>query len=93
MAPTTDLAELRSALLALADPESAAFLQRFFKTGPGQYGEGDQFLGIRVPQLRALVRSGRELALEDVLELLRSPWYERERQALTLMEIRTQPRG
>ena len=48
------LAELRHKLISLTNPEDAMFLQRFFKTGPGQYGEGDLFRGIRVPVLRRL---------------------------------------
>ena len=48
------LTELQHKLIALTNPEDATFLQRFFKTGPGQYGEGDLFRGIRVPVLRRL---------------------------------------
>ena len=49
--------EIQSHLQALADPERANISQWFFKTGPGQYGEGDIFLGIRVPELRTMCRS------------------------------------
>jgi len=85
MEPVTDLADLRRELQALADPETAEFLQRFFRTGPGGYGEGDRFLGIRVPRLRALIRPARPLPLYAVLELLRSPWHEERLLALLLL--------
>lgn len=79
------LKEVERALHALANARDAAFLQRFFKTAPGEYGEGDQFLGIRVPQLRHLARRFRELPHEQVLTLLRSPWHEHRLLALLLL--------
>lgn len=79
------LPDVRRKLRTLADPESAASHQRFFKTGPGQYGEGDRFLGIRVPQIRALIRPSRDLSEEAVLELLRSQWHEERLLALFLL--------
>jgi 3-methyladenine DNA glycosylase AlkD len=79
------LADLRRELLASADPAKAEGLQRFFKTGPGQYGEGDRFLGVRVPQLRRVARSYRTLDREFVLELLRSPWHEERLLALLIL--------
>ena len=82
---TASLAEVERELHALANRDDAAFLQRFFKTGEGQYGEGDRFLGIRVPQVRALVRRHRSLAHEHVLKLLRSPWHEQRLLALLLL--------
>ncbi len=85
MRPLNDLDSVRSELAELADPEAAAFLQRFFKTGPGQYGEGDRFLGIRVPRLRALVARTRGLPMDDVLALLRSPWHEERLLALLIL--------
>src|SRR5512141_3189197 len=63
-------------LTALADPEAARFAQRFFKTGPGQYGEGDVFLGIRVPVVRGCARDYRGMDLAVSLGLLESPYHE-----------------
>lgn len=77
------LRELRREVAALADPERAEGVARFFKTGKGEYGEGDKFLGLYVPQLRALERSARTLSLADLLELLHSKWHEQ--RALALM--------
>ena len=79
------LADVERALHALANKRTAEILQRFFKTGPGEYGEGDRFLGIRVPQLRTLVRRFRFLAHEHVLNLLHSPWHEQRLLALLLL--------
>jgi len=60
----------------MGDPESAAHSQRFFKTGKGEYAEGDNFLGIRVPDLRRCAKEFREISLEDALKLLRSELHE-----------------
>ncbi len=69
-----------------ADPEQAAHLMRFFKTGPGQYGEGDRFLGLKVPITRALVKPYRgRLALDDFAALLESEWHEVRLGTLLLM--------
>ncbi len=78
-------AQALAALQELADPGQAAHAQRFFRTGPGEYGAGDVFLGIRVPELRALARRFRQMSLEDSLELLRSPLHEARFLALVLM--------
>lgn len=51
-------------------------LMSFFKTGKGEYGEGDQFLGIKVPQTRAVARFAHELRLPEIKKLLDSPWHE-----------------
>lgn len=74
---------------ALADLGQAAHLMRFFKTGPGQYGEGDRFLGLRVPQTRALVKEYNARATrDDVKALAASPWHEERLAAfLLLIEI------
>ena len=83
---------VRSELKRLEDRDRAAFLERFFKTGPGEYGEGDTFLGIRVPQLRALVRRCAGIDLGRVETLLHSPAHEERLLALLLM-VRDYGRG
>jgi 3-methyladenine DNA glycosylase AlkD len=81
----TTLGDLRRDLRAEADAEDAVNLQRFFKTGPGQYGEGDRFLGLRVPALRRLARTYRSLPASDALVLLQSEWHEERLLGLLLM--------
>lgn len=83
--PADTLTELERELHSLADPDGAATLQQFFRTGPGQYGEGDRFLGIRVPHLRALARRYRSLPRDQSLRLLRSPWHEARLLALLIL--------
>lgn len=88
--PVPDAARAIAAeLRALADPARAKSLRRFFKTGPGEYGEGDRFLGLTVPQVRAVVRAHRGAALADALvaapALLRSEWHEERLAALLLL--------
>lgn len=68
-------AAARAALRAEADPARARVLLRFFKTGKGEYGEGDRFLGLTVPQTRAVLR-GCALTLRQWELLLQSPWHE-----------------
>lgn len=63
-------------LRAIGDPADAKFLLRFFRTGPGEYGEGDRFLGIRVPATRAVARELRGMPLDQVEQLLHSEWHE-----------------
>lgn len=69
----------------LGDEKIAAHSRRFFKTGRGEYGEGDLFLGIRVPALRHCAGEYRELSLEDTLELLKSPFHEARLLALLML--------
>ena len=76
------LAEVRAELRQQATPQQAAIARRFFKTGPGEYGEGDQFLGLKVPQIRALVRPCDTLRETAVLALLHSDMHEERMLAL-----------
>ncbi|MBG8552266.1 DNA alkylation repair protein [Hymenobacter guriensis] len=76
MATTLTASDLLTRIHALADPARAAAVARFFKTGPGQYGEGDQFLGLPMPQQRQLAREFRSLALPEVEQLLQNPWHD-----------------
>jgi 3-methyladenine DNA glycosylase AlkD len=77
--------QIKSDLQKLASKEDARFLQRFFKTGKGQYGEGDKFLGIRVPMLRKLAKQYSALSVDDALRLLRSEYHEERMSALIIM--------
>ena len=73
-------------LRLLANPRDAENCRRFFKTGPGEYGEGDVFLGIRVPVLRKFVREIRDdVSLETASELLQGKFHEARLLALMLM--------
>jgi 3-methyladenine DNA glycosylase AlkD len=74
-------------LKALENKTAAAHAQRFFKTGPGQYGEGDTFLGIKVPVLRKLTKEHRDVALDEAIELLQSPFHEVRLTALLIMVL------
>ncbi len=59
-----------------ADPEKAKMLLRFFKTGPGEYAEGDRFLGVVVPVQRELVKKYSSLTQKEIFKLVRSPIHE-----------------
>lgn len=63
-------------MCSLQDNAQRAHLMRFFRTAPGQYGEGDQFLGIRVPQTRAVARRYAQLPLDQLPTLLTNPYHE-----------------
>jgi len=68
---------LMSAMMAHADPSQVEGLSRFFKTGPGQYGEGDKFLGIKVPVTRAVVKDcWREVGFPELEECITSEYHE-----------------
>jgi len=70
---------------ALAAPKRATALRGYFKTGPGEYGEGDQFIGLTVPQVRGLVRRFRPAGDDAISALLRSPIHEERLLALLLL--------
>jgi 3-methyladenine DNA glycosylase AlkD len=82
------LSELRTMLNVSANLEQAKLLQRFFKTGPGEYGEGDIFLGLKVPALRSIARQHLELTLNELQQLIISPVHEERMAALMILVIR-----
>src|SRR4051812_5130349 len=77
--------QLRSELEKLANPDLALFAQRFFRTGPGEYGDGDTFRGIRVPELRKLVSKCAVLPLNETKNLLKSEFHEDRLLALLIL--------
>lgn len=68
--------EIKVKLNSLANPAKAKILSRFFKTGPGEYGEGDIFLGVTIPKLRALAKEYKNISLDQLKVLLKSPIHE-----------------
>jgi 3-methyladenine DNA glycosylase AlkD len=78
-------AEIQRELESLGDPRHAAILLRFFKTGPGEYGEGDRFRGIRVPVLRKMARKYRHLSLAEAGRLVQSAFHEDRLLALLIL--------
>lgn len=81
-------ADVQAALAAVADPADAVHLQRFFKTGPGEYGEGDVFIGVRVPKTRAVAKQFTDLSPAAIVELLDSPVHEHRLAALLILNAR-----
>ena len=71
-----NLTEIKKEIKKSANPQKAELLQRFFKTGPGEYGEGDIFLGIMVPVQRSIAKKFKQLPLKDLKELLYSDKHE-----------------
>jgi len=83
--PSNNVRQLRTQLRALATPEKAKTSAWFFKTGPGEYAEGDQFIGITVPELRKIARGAKQTTREETLGLLASPIHEERLLALYLL--------
>jgi 3-methyladenine DNA glycosylase AlkD len=79
------MAAIQGELESLADPGHAAILQRFFKTGPGEYGDGDRFRGLRVPVLRKLAKKYADLPLAATVRLLQSGFHEDRLLALLIL--------
>jgi 3-methyladenine DNA glycosylase AlkD len=79
--------EIKKDLKRLGRVERAKLLQRFFKTGPGEYGEGDVFLGIKVPELRKLARKYQGIPMAEAKQLLRSPIHEERLLALLILVL------
>lgn len=76
---------IQARLRELANEKNAEIARRFFKTGPGEYGEGDRFLGIRVPVLRKLVKEFQTITVEQAALLLKSPIHEARLLALFIL--------
>jgi 3-methyladenine DNA glycosylase AlkD len=76
---------IRSELRLAADPDKAKILMRFFKTGRGEYGEGDRFLGVVMPKVRRIVKSHRLASNEDILSLLHSGYHEERMTAILIL--------
>ncbi|MDE6309983.1 MAG: DNA alkylation repair protein, partial [Muribaculaceae bacterium] len=69
--------DIEATLLSMADEQQAKHLLRFFKTGPGEYGEGDKFLGLRNPQVRMIVKEAwKETPLTEASKLSQSQYHE-----------------
>jgi len=77
--------KIQKYLRQFASKEKAKLLQGFFKTGPGQYGEGDIFLGVMVPNIRLTVKEFADAPIAEVLKLLRSFFHEERLLALLLL--------
>lgn len=84
--PRMTAGEVKKELCKLADKKKAKVLQGFFKTGPGEYGEGDVFLGVTVPKTRGIVKRFLDLPFPEIRKLLRSEVHE-ERLAAVLMLV------
>jgi 3-methyladenine DNA glycosylase AlkD len=77
--------KIKKRLEQIANKEKAEFLQQFFKTGPGEYGEGDVFIGVKVPDLRNVAKDFRDMAIKDVIVLLESAVHEERLLALLIL--------
>jgi 3-methyladenine DNA glycosylase AlkD len=83
--------EVEGALRQIATNEKAVNSARFFKSGPGQYGEGDRFLGVTVPEQRNVAKKYfRPIFFKDIKRLLESPWHEERLTALLMMVMKFQ---
>lgn len=76
---------IQKELKKISDPDKAKGAQRFFKTAPGQYGAGDKFIGITVPEVRKIAKRFSDLNLSEVLNLLSSPIHEERLCALFIL--------
>lgn len=63
-------------LQALSDAEKREIFPKFFKAGKGEYGEGDRFLGVTVPNIRAIAKLHKDISIEEIRDLIQSEWHE-----------------
>lgn len=92
MTPALQAQQVMDALHELGDAHKAEGVARFFKCAPGQYGEGDRFVGVSVPVQRSVARRFAALPLDECVTLLHSPWHEHRLTALFIM-VRQHQRG
>jgi len=83
-----DLENLKKELKNKSSAKRAKNSQRFFKTGPGEYGEGDVFLGITVPEIRKIANKFFRLKLQDIEELLKSKFHEERLVSLLILVVK-----
>ena len=76
---------ITSELQALSNDEKREIFPKFFKAGKGEYGEGDRFLGVTVPNVRAIAKQHKDIALAEIQELIQSEWHEVRLCALLIM--------
>ena len=86
----SSLKSLEKELKSLANPKHALILQRFFKTGPGQYGAGDVFIGLTVPLTRQIAKKYQDLSFQDLKRLLASQIHEFRLTALLILVFQYQ---
>ena len=79
------ITQIYNALAARSDEEKKIVLPRFFKTGKGQYGEGDMFLGVTVPNIREVAKEFKDVNFDVIEELIHSPWHEMRMCALLIL--------
>lgn len=77
--------DIQNSLRQYASPERKRNVERFFKTGKGQYGEGDQFIGVTNPDIRKIAREYKDISLDEIESLLHSPIHEDRLCALILL--------
>ena len=76
---------ITSELQALSNAEKREIFPKFFKAGKGEYGEGDRFLGVTVPNIRAIAKQYKNISLNEIRELMQSEWHEVRLCALLIM--------
>lgn len=76
---------ITSELQALSNTEKREIFPKFFKAGKGEYGEGDRFLGVTVPNIRAIAKLHKDISIEEIRDLIQSEWHEVRLCALIIM--------